>query len=1063
MSARRPPRRRPVAVARPAKTAVASSDTLSPAGELERRVRELDRIYDLADAVSRAASLDEIYTEALASLTDVLGAPRAAVLLFDAAGVMRFQASHGLSHDYRQKAEGHSPWTAETKNPQPVLIEDATSEPALAPLAEVILGEGIRGLGFFPLVDEGLLLGKLMVYYDSPHSFSREERQLAATVARHVAFGIARKRAHDALRDNETRLAALARSTDLRQRMQFAVTQVLAEASTLPDAVPRLLQAICETLGWDIGSMWMVDRAANRLRCAGVWRIRSPDFFSFEKITRDFEFPVGMGVPGRVWESGKSAWISDVGEDSNFPRARAAADEGIRSACGFPIETRGKVIGVIEFFSREKRPPDRDLMKALEDLGRRIGQFVQRKQAEAAFREQEESYRALFDVNPVPMWLRDPETLTFAAVNDAAVRQYGYSQKEFLQMTVRDILAPEERTALAPDFHWDPSHGIEPWNAGLRRHRRKDGTFIWVEVTGRDIVIGERRLRLILANDVTERKRVDDEHRFLAEASALLGSSLDSEATLAKLARRSVPELGDWCVFDVADPQGIPVRVAGAVADPTNEEVLGRYPPNPLSRHGVYEVLRTGESEFVPEVSPEMLDRVAWDAEHAQILKNFVHGYLCVPMRAGNRVLGAMTLVRTKTSARYEPRDVILAEEVARRAGLAVENARLYAEMRDASAQKSRFLSAVSHDLRTPANAITLLSSLIRKETEQTGAPDATRLLERCRRLETASSAFADLLSDLLEIGSFDSGQKKLREEDFALSEVIEESLETCAAAAREKDLRLRVRWDIAPPGIRGDRTEFNRVLMNLVSNAIKFTQRGFVKVEISKTSDGDLQIGVRDTGPGIPPEHLSAVFSEFFQVQNDERDRSKGSGLGLAISRRIMQALGGSLRVESQIGVGSLFTATLPASRVLSEPPGRGEQPADATRAQNVLTNGASVLLIDDDATSREALTELLEEEGYEVLSASGGEEGLEAARRHRPDLLLLDMMMPGIDGVEVIRRIRSEPALKRLRIIALTGDVTRTRLQNVFEAGADRFVAKPFRIQELLESVRTMLRAPA
>ena len=160
---------------------------------------------------------------------------------------------------------------------------------------------------------------------------------------------------------------------------------------------------------------------------------------------------------------------------------------------------------------------------------------------------------------------------------------------------------------------------------------------------------------------------------------------------------------------------------------------------------------------------------------------------------------------------------------------------------------------------------------------------------------------------------------------------------------------------------------------------------------------------------------------------------------------------------------MGSLFTATLPASRVLSEPPGRGEQPADATRAQNVLTNGASVLLIDDDATSREALTEILEEEGYEVLSASGGEEGLEAARRHRPDLLLLDMMMPGIDGVEVIRRIRSEPALKRLLIIALTGDVTRTRLQNVFEAGADRFVAKPFRIQELLESVRTMLRAPA
>jgi CheY-like chemotaxis protein len=204
-------------------------------------------------------------------------------------------------------------------------------------------------------------------------------------------------------------------------------------------------------------------------------------------------------------------------------------------------------------------------------------------------------------------------------------------------------------------------------------------------------------------------------------------------------------------------------------------------------------------------------------------------------------------------------------------------------------------------------------------------------------------------------------------------------------------------------------------------------------------------------------------VFSEFFQVQNDERDRSKGSGLGLAISRRIMQALGGSLQVESQVGVGSFFTASLPAARVLPELLGQSERPAEPARSQDLLTNGASVLVIDDDATSREALTELLKEEGYEVLSAAGGEEGLEAARKHHPDLLLLDMMMPGIDGVEVIRRIRSEPDLRRVRIIALTGDVTRARLQNVFEAGADRFIAKPFRIPELLESVRTILRPPA
>jgi CheY-like chemotaxis protein len=239
----------------------------------------------------------------------------------------------------------------------------------------------------------------------------------------------------------------------------------------------------------------------------------------------------------------------------------------------------------------------------------------------------------------------------------------------------------------------------------------------------------------------------------------------------------------------------------------------------------------------------------------------------------------------------------------------------------------------------------------------------------------------------------------------------------------------------------------------------VKFTERGLVKIEVSRAPGGALELRVRDTGPGIPAEHLTSIFSEFFQVRNDERDRSKGSGLGLAISRRIMQAFGGSLQVESRIGAGSVFTATLPAERVLGEPPASSGL-SEAPLTGRDLPDHASILVIDDDAISREALIVLLEEEGYEVLTASGGEEGLKAVEEHRPNVLLLDMMMPGMDGVEVIRRIRQEPELGRVRIIALTGDVTRERRQKVFESGADQFVAKPFRIPELLDTVREILR---
>ncbi|HEU5248744.1 MAG TPA: PAS domain S-box protein [Thermoanaerobaculia bacterium] len=1134
--------------------------------ELQQRVGELQRIYDLANAVSRAASLEEIYSEALDALTEVLGADRGSVLLLDPDGVMRFKASRGVSEAYRAKVEGHSPWPVDAKDPDPVLVPDLEEEPTLGGLRDVVVAEGIHALGFIPLVDDGRLLGKLMIYYDAPHAFSPEEVALAQTVARHVAFVITRKRAEEALRDSERELAeffenatipihwlgpdgtilrvnraelellgyerdefvgrsiadfhvdrsviddALARlangeklaayparlrakdgsikhvvidssvyfrdgqfvhtrsftrdvtelaKAEARQRTHFAVTRVLAESRSLAEAAPQLIRAICETLGWDVGAIWTVDPAATRLRCVDLWHLPELPVPSFERATREAAFPIGVGMPGRVWATRQPAWIPDIAADSNFSRASAVASDGIRSSCGFPIENEGEFIGVVEFFSREVRPAVPELMRALTDLGSRIGQFIDRRRAGEALQESEESYRALFEVNPLPMWLRDPHTLEFVAVNDAAVRQYGYSREGFLRLSLKDVLAPEELEAISTS-RAIAGTGHEPWNAGVRRHRRRDGSDFWAEVSVRDVLSSGRPLQLVLANDVTERRRFEEDYRFLAEASAMLGSSLDYRTTLRAFARLAVPRLGDSCAIDVLDSQGMPERLAVAHADPEMETIQRRYPINRSAPFGVHHVAITGESEFVSDVPGEMLDQIAWDPEHARLLKTLVGSYICAPLKARGRMLGAMTLIRSPGRVRFDARDVALAEELARRAAFAVDNARLFGEAREASVQKSRFLSAVSHDLRTPASAITLLSSLIRKEAEENGIAGSNRLVERCQRLENAASSFSDLLSDLLEIGSFDSGQKRMREEAFPLSDVLRDCIETSTPYAREKGLALRVRWDTDPPGIRADRTEFARVLMNLVSNAVKFTDRGAVKVEICRAVNGDLEVRVRDTGPGIPSEHLPSVFSEFFQVRNAERDRTKGSGLGLAISRRIMQALGGSLKVESGIGMGSTFTATLPADRVIPVP-GAGERDARPRAETDDSTSRARVLVIDDDPTSREALAVLLGDEGYEVRGASGGEEGLAALDDDTPDVLLLDMMMPGMDGLEVIRKIRNDPVRRGLPIVALTGDVTRERLQNVLDAGADQFVAKPFRIPALLEAIRAILvRAP-
>ncbi|HEX9285682.1 MAG TPA: GAF domain-containing protein, partial [Thermoanaerobaculia bacterium] len=194
-----------------------------------------------------------------------------------------------------------------------------------------------------------------------------------------------------------TREVTELKKADARQQMFFAVTRVLAEAETLKEAAPLLLAAICESLGWQVGSIWTVDRSTNRLRCVDVWHRPSLDVSSFESATRESSFPAGVGMPGRVWASGKPAWIPDVITDSNFPRAVYALHDGLHAGCGFPIESRGETLGVIEFFRTAPHAPDPELMDALGDLGRRIGQFIERKTAEEALREREESYRALFE------------------------------------------------------------------------------------------------------------------------------------------------------------------------------------------------------------------------------------------------------------------------------------------------------------------------------------------------------------------------------------------------------------------------------------------------------------------------------------------------------------------------------------------------------------------------------------------------------------------------------------------------------------------------------------------
>jgi signal transduction histidine kinase len=237
-------------------------------------------------------------------------------------------------------------------------------------------------------------------------------------------------------------------------------------------------------------------------------------------------------------------------------------------------------------------------------------------------------------------------------------------------------------------------------------------------------------------------------------------------------------------------------------------------------------------------------------------------------------------------------------------------------EAEESSARKSRFLAAVSHDIRTPANAISLLAELMQRSATTPGM--IGEIPEIAVDLKRSALTLVDLVSDVLDLTRFDCGKVELQESIVSLGDLLDEDCRQLQQTAREKGLEFNCRPPAGPIRIRTDRVKLSRVLTNLISNAIKFTERGKIEVRAEPTPDGGAAIHVTDTGCGIPPEHFERIFDEFFQLKNSERDRSHGSGLGLAICRRLVDAMGGSITVTSELGHGSTFTVRVPATSVV-------------------------------------------------------------------------------------------------------------------------------------------------
>lgn len=394
-------------------------------------------------------------------------------------------------------------------------------------------------------------------------------------------------------------------------------------------------------------------------------------------------------------------------------------------------------------------------------------------------------------------------------------------------------------------------------------------------------------------------------------------------------------------------------------------------------------------------------------------------------------------------------------------------------EAEEASVRKTRFLAAVSHDIRTPANAISLLAELI-----QRSAPNpalASGIPDLAKDLRASALSLVELVSDVLDVARFDSGGIDLQETEFWLGDAIAEECRQLLPLARDKSLELKAEPINPPIRLRADRIKLGRVIANLLGNAIKFTEPGGAATIRARIEPNlRVRIDVVDDGIGIAPEHLPHIFDEFFQLRNPERDRNKGMGLGLTICKRLVDAMGGKLEARSQLGQGSEFSISLPASAVVPAAPeldaasarehalsGIAAVAADggALAAAGGMSDGSlagvRVLLVEDHHCTRRATVQMLQAHNAIVAEAPDARTALAQLLQFRPQVMLLDMMLPDQDGEEILKHLRNDRPAELECVVVLTGDATVQRLERVRALGADGIVTKPVDFGRLIAQV--------
>ncbi|HVK73708.1 MAG TPA: PAS domain S-box protein [Kofleriaceae bacterium] len=501
--------------------------------------------------------------------------------------------------------------------------------------------------------------------------------------------------------------------------------------------------------------------------------------------------------------------------------------------------------------------------------------------------------------------------------NEGAEQMFGYTRDEAIGAPL-DLLIPARVREVHRQHVEQFAAGAEPWRRANHRVTdisglRKNGEEFPADAAISKLEIGGHQILTVTVRDITDQKRIEHEQRFLAEVGLVLASSLEYDETVAKIADLAVRDLADFCVVELMTESGEIRRLKAVSRDPAKAWVCDWFMRIPLDRsrrHLLSSRFERRQAELRSSLSAEDAASYAQDDEHLRLIRAAdPHSIMVVPLVARGDVIGVIGLISSSPSRCYGPADLRLAEELARRAALAIENARLYRVAQRAVQARDDILGIVAHDLRNPLNAIGLHATALRE-----GGGDRER--RAGASIQRATARMNRLIQDLLDVSRMEVGGLTIERARVPTPELLADVIDPqrSLAAAAGIDLAVEVAADL--PALWADRDRVAQIFENLLGNAIKFTRRGG-RIEVSaRRHDGDVLFTVADTGIGLSPDEQVHLFDRFWQAPTTRCQT--GAGLGLPIVKGLVEAHGGHIWVDSKLGRGTRFSFTIPGDRIM-------------------------------------------------------------------------------------------------------------------------------------------------